>query len=48
MPEKKVILHELEGHKDTVRGLAYSPDGRKLATISYDGTTLANVAFNNY
>jgi hypothetical protein len=29
---------ELTGHKDTVFGIAYSPDGRTIATASLDGT----------
>jgi RNA polymerase sigma factor (sigma-70 family) len=29
---------ELTGHKDTVFGIAYSPDGRTMATASVDGT----------
>ncbi len=32
------ILHALEGHADSVAGLAFRPDGGGLATASYDAT----------
>jgi WD40 repeat protein len=32
------VLHDLHGHTDRVRGLASSPDGRRLATASDDRT----------
>ena len=34
------IRRELEGHKDGVRALAFSPDGRILASASKDTTLL--------
>ena len=30
-------LHTLEGHKDALHAVAFAPDGRTLATASYDG-----------
>src|SRR5262249_5980165 len=33
------IVHMLAGHSDNVVSIAFSPDGRRLATASYDRTT---------
>lgn len=32
-----ILLHALEGHKGSVHAVAFSPDGLRLATASYDG-----------
>ncbi|WP_084338825.1 WD40 repeat domain-containing protein [Actinomadura oligospora] len=32
------VSHVMRGHSDVVRGLAWSPDGRRIATASRDGT----------
>jgi WD40 repeat protein len=32
------VLHTLKGHTDLVRCVTFSPDGRTLASASYDGT----------
>lgn len=31
-------LHRFKGHKDTITSVAFSPDGRFIASSSYDGT----------
>jgi WD40 repeat protein/tRNA A-37 threonylcarbamoyl transferase component Bud32 len=36
--QRHSILLDLEGHTDLVRGVAYSPDGRRIATASWDHT----------
>jgi WD40 repeat protein len=33
-----VLLATLEGHEEAVRSVAFSPDGRTLASGSFDGT----------
>jgi WD40 repeat protein len=33
------VLHTLAGHANDVNGVAFSPDGRRLATVSNDKTT---------
>lgn len=32
------LLRTLEGHRDVVAGLAFRPDGKEIASASYDGT----------
>jgi WD40 repeat protein len=32
------LIHSLSGHKDRVKSVAYSPNGRWIATASWDGT----------
>jgi hypothetical protein len=32
------LLHELAGHKSTVTGVTFLPDGRRIASASWDGT----------
>lgn len=34
---KLILVHTLEDHRDVVHAVAFSPDGRTLATASYDG-----------
>ena len=35
LPERRQLV-TIEGHNDTVQALAFSPDGKTLATASYD------------
>jgi hypothetical protein len=35
---KGSLVHDLAGHNDVVSGLAFSPDGRRLASASFDQT----------
>ena len=37
LPEGSLV-HDLPGHDDVVSGLAFSPDGRRLASASFDQT----------
>ena len=37
LPEGSLV-HDLQGHDDVVFGLAFSPDGRRLASASFDQT----------
>lgn len=36
--DERLLANELKGHRDCVNGLAYSPDGKLLASASSDGT----------
>jgi eukaryotic-like serine/threonine-protein kinase len=37
-PAKGALLHDLEGHKDSITGLTFSPEMSMLVSISEDGT----------
>ena len=37
-PQSGRVTSELRGHRDEVRAIAFSPDGRWLASASLDGT----------
>jgi WD40 repeat protein len=34
------LLQTLQGHKDAVLGVSFSPDGRDLASANFDGTVI--------
>ena len=39
-PETGKLLHALKGHRHSVRSLAFTPEGRELASGSSDSTIL--------